>query len=205
MATSPITTVADFKAYAGISNTNQDSLIASLIPQAQLALGNFCNRAFPSQNITEYRDGAGSRRMLMVNYPITAVSSVYVDGVSIPLSTNPPVGAGYSFPPLGRAIYMQGFAFSRGIRNCVISLTAGYGDAGNLAPWPDDLVLACHMYMQTRLQERARLGIGSKALAGESITYADAGSGTNGSSQGIPAAARLILENYLNTVPENGL
>ena len=205
MATTPITTVDAFKAYAGITNTNQDALIVTMIPQAQMALGNFCNRDFASETVTEYRDGNGSRRMLMAHYPLTAVSAVYVDGVSIPLSPNPPVGAGYSFPPLGRAIYMQNYAFNMGMRNCVITLTAGYGDAGNLAPWPVDLVLACHMYIQTRLQERTRLGVGSKTLAGEAITYADAGSGTNGSSQGIPAAARLILENYINTVPENGL
>lgn len=199
--TAPVT-VADYKAYAGVSSNNQDALIGTLLVEALAAIGNFCNRSFPSAAALEFRDGTGSASLTLARYPVTEFTSLRIDGRDIPASVNG--GAGYVVPTGSRKIVLRGYRFSEGLRNVELLYTAGYGDTGNVAPWPEDLKLAIKMYVKTRIAERDRLGVGSKALAGESITIADAGSGTNGSSQGIPAAARLILENYLNTVPETG-
>lgn len=206
--TTPITTLAAIKAFAGISGTNQDAAISALMPQCLSAIGNYCNRDFTSTAEVEYRDGNDAARMLMANYPLTAVASVIIDGRSVPLSVNGT--SGYFYVPKSRNLILIGYKFTRGLRNIQIALTAGFGDASgptgsDICPWPDDLVLAYTSYLVTRLRERTRLGIGSQSLAGESVTYTDGPSGTSSGSMGIPAASRVILDNYVNTVPETGL
>jgi hypothetical protein len=206
--TTPITTLQAIKEFAGIANNNQDSIITALMPQCLMAIGNYCNREFASASETEYRDGNGASRMLMVNYPLTAVSSVTVDGVAISPSVNGTMG--YFYVPKSRNLILVGYKFTQGLRNVRVALTAGYGDASgpsgsDICPWPADLVLAYTSYLVTRLRERTRLGIGSQSLAGESVTYTDSPSGTSSGSMGIPAASRVILDNYANMVPETGL
>lgn len=205
--TTPIATLAEIKEFGSLSN-NLDSLITALMPDCLLAIGNFCNRVFESTTTTEYRDGNESARMLLANYPIAKVTRVQVDQSTIAVAANG--SNGYFFVPKGRALILTGFRFTRGLRNIQIDLTAGYGDAlgpagADICPWPADLKLAFLMYITTRVRERARLGIGSQSLAGQSVTFTDGPYGTSSGSQGIPAAARTILENYVNTVPETGL
>lgn len=203
MALAPITTVAEFKAYAGITSANQDALIASLIEPCVAAIGAYCNRPFSSASVTEYRDGNGSTRMQLAHYPITSFSSLIIDGKDIPRSVNG--GPGYVAILGSRVVMLVGYKFTASIRNVVASFVAGYGDEAGAAPWPDDLQMAAHLYMLTRIRERERIGVGSKALAGESVTFVDATSGTSGRSGGVPSAAAGILKNYANTVPETGL
>lgn len=206
MAVTPINTLADIKTFAGITDMNKDAVITSLLDPCLMAIGNFCNRTFQSQNVSEYRDGNSAARMLMANYPITQLTSLIIDGVTIPLAFG---SNGYTVIPKSRTIILTGYKFTRGLRNVQVQMTAGFGDGSgqggaDICPWPSDLKLAHAMYVVTRLNERSRLGIGSKTLAAESVTFTDGPSGTSSGSQGIPAAARVILENYMNTVPETG-
>lgn len=203
MAIAPITTVAEFKDYAGITSVNQDALIASLIEPCTAAIGAYCNRPFSSASVTEYRDGNGSTRMQLAHYPITNFGSLFIDGREIPKAVGG--GAGYVAVPGSRVLVLIGYRFTQGVRNVVASFVAGYGDEAGVAPWPDDLKMAAHLYMLTRIRERERIGVGSKALAGESVSFVDATSGTSGRSGGVPSAAAGILKNYANTVPETGL
>lgn len=196
--TTPITTVAAFKAYAGITGSNQDALIASMIDPCLKAIGNFCNRNFASRTITELRDGNNASRMMLANYPITQITSVIIDDIILSASD-------YIAPLGSRTLVLKDRKFTRGMLNVQITLLAGYGDASGVAgvdinPWPSDLVLAQHLYMLIRIRERERIGAASKSLAGESISYDDG----SGSVPGIPKAAVTILDNYLNTVPESG-
>jgi len=200
--TTPIATLADLKTFAGITGNNTDAVLTMLLTSSLAAIGAFCNRDFTSAQRTEYRDGNDATKMQTVGYPITAFSSLTIDGRIIPASVNG--GSGYIFVPNGRMLILKGYSFTQGDRNVVMNYTAGFGDAGGLAPWPEDLKMALLMYVTTRFKERDRLGIGSKSLAGESITFTDGPSGTSSSSGGIPSAARDVLFNYLNTVPESG-
>lgn len=208
MALTPIATRDDIKEFGGFTGTNLDALIDSLMGPCLTAIGNFCNRDFTAVTTTEYRDGNEASRMLLAHYPIAQITRVQIDQSIITVSTSG--SNGYFFIPRGRTVILVGNRYGRGLRNIQIDLTAGYGDGikpggGDINPWPEDLKLAYMMYITTRIKERSRLGIGSQSLAGQSISYTDGPSGTSSGSQGIPAAARTILENYVNTVPENGL
>jgi hypothetical protein len=200
---SVICTIDDVKNFAGITSTNSDVVLQMLLADSLQAIGSFCNRNFVSQPYVEYRDGNDATKILTANYPLTAVASVMVDGVLIPQQTAPGLN-GWFYIPGSRRIVLVGYKFSRGDRNVILTYTAGFGDAGNVAPWPADLQMALIMYIVTRYKERERLGVGSKSLAGESVTFTDGPSGTSSSSGGIPSAARGVLFNYMNTVPETG-
>ncbi|MBV8060598.1 MAG: hypothetical protein JO253_03620 [Alphaproteobacteria bacterium] len=216
--TTALVTLSDVKLYKGIANTDTtyDALITALIPECLAAMNSYCSRNFASQAYQEIRDGNNKQTITAVGYPITAVSSVFINGTNIaagnwnlngvPVGGNATPTNGFLFSVGSRRISLYGYQFTQGVQNVVLNYTGGYGDASgqggaDLAPWPQDLKMAICMYIWTRINERARLGIGSKSLAGESITY-DAGSGTSAQSKGIPAAAMAILDAYRNVVPE---
>lgn len=200
MAATPIATVDDLKGFMGTTTANTDALLQAILDESFEAIQSYCDRTFIEQAFTEFRDGNDAQGMQLANYPVVSLSAVLVDGRVMPSSVNglPGVFA----PPRGRRAVLVGYAFNRGNRNVVISGVAGYGGA---YPWPADLKMAVLMYATTRFKERSRLGIGSIALAGESISYTDSPSGTSSGSKGIPAAAMVILNSYKNTVPETGL
>ena len=200
-------TLADCKAYAGVSSPNADPIMQSILDASALAFASYCNKdSFFSTTYTEYRDGTGGNRMILGNTPMTAVSAVVIDGQSIPASVGN--GPGYFFPMGGRMVGLRGYVFNAGFRNVQITYTAGFNDPNNLFPLPADLIMATKMYVSYRYRERERLGISAKSLAGESVTYSGESAGGNstlGTISGMPAAAANILENYMNMVPESGV
>lgn len=204
--TLPITTVAEIKLLGGNTSSSSDPLLSSLLAQTLTAIGEFCNRTFPSNSFTEYRDGNGGTRMLMANYPLAGVSSVTINGVAVAQSTGFN-SAGWSYNVGTRSLIMRGgVRFAQGQRNVVITGVAGFGDDAGLIPWPSDLKHAVQVIVLTRFNERTTYGINSKSLAGESVNYGDSASASSSSRKnpGFPAAARVVLANYQNTVPETG-
>lgn len=200
-----MTTLAEVKAYCGVNSPNADAVIQSLLDAAAPAFAAYCNRgSFFSSEYTCYRDGTGSDRILVVNAPLTNVTEVLIDGQAIQRSVN--YGAGFDFVPGGHIVFLRGYRFTMGTRNVKMTYVAGYNDPEGKYPLPDDLALATKMYVSARYRERDKLGIGSKSLAGESVTYSDGKIGAAGSATGgMPAAAANILENYMNYIPEHGL
>jgi len=71
-STGALTTTANFKTYAGISGTTNDSLIAALIARATSAIQKHCDRDFISTTYRELHDGGG-REVFLENYPIISV------------------------------------------------------------------------------------------------------------------------------------
>lgn len=73
-----LTTRADYKAYAGISSTNQDVIIDSLIAKTSELVKNYCRRTFVDHwdsPKTEYFDG-GTKELILSEGPVVAISSV---------------------------------------------------------------------------------------------------------------------------------
>jgi len=72
-------TLAEYKAYIGISSTNQDSVINTLIPQVSALVKNICRRTF-LDFVTDFKveisKGSPSNRILLYETPILQISTV---------------------------------------------------------------------------------------------------------------------------------
>jgi hypothetical protein len=201
---SAITDLASVKSLIGKTDANSDAVFAQIIAAASTALGNYCNLNFDEHEFIEDRDGNGAGRMMLANYPIAAIHTVTINGAAVGASNGLPSGRGWRARVGSRAVMLDGGArFAEGHRNVTITGTAGYGGVN---PWPADLSYAANIWVAARYAERQRYGgVSSKSLAGESIGYTQPDPATGSASTGIPAAAKLILQNYMNTVPESGL
>jgi hypothetical protein len=74
--TGALTTTALFKSYAGITHTDDDTLIGYLISRATDAIEKYCDRTLRSASYRQRYDGKGYKELLLDEYPVTAVTSL---------------------------------------------------------------------------------------------------------------------------------
>src|SRR5579875_58763 len=187
MATGDLTTLANVKAYLSppLTTTAADALLSRLITAASRFIESWLNRTIASAAYTDTRNGTGGTRLFLRNRPVTAVSSLTIDGVSIPPSDPPPTGAGYLFDDA--CVYLVGGAtFAKGAQNIVVSYTAGY------AATPPEIEQACIALVALRYKERDRIGQASKNLGGEVVSF---------QQKDMPADVQTLLDQYRGVVP----
>jgi hypothetical protein len=121
-------------------------------------------RSLASDDYTETYNGLGSRRMSLRNFPVTDVTSLQVDGITIPQAPGPGQ-AGYFFDRY--SLYLNGYAFSKDVQNVIVTYTGG-AEAGD---W--ELVMAeqvCLELLSLAYRGKEFIGQRTKALAGESVS-----------------------------------
>ncbi|HVI52917.1 MAG TPA: head-tail connector protein [Candidatus Sulfotelmatobacter sp.] len=186
MTTADLTSLDRAKAWLGLTDPDQtedDLLLSWLITAASAFIASWCGRDFASQGYIETRDGTGNVRMPFANSPVTAVASLLIDNRPIP--PGDPVSApGYYFTP--SMLMLNGFSFSRGLGNVVITYTAG------LPGIPPDLEQACIELVGLRFREKDRIGLTSKGLAGESTGFQQAD---------MPASVQTVLQFHKRILP----
>lgn len=157
-----LTTLAKVKQFGQIESFEDDLLLVRMIDAASAAIEQYCSRQFESQSYSEVLDGTGQRKMTLRNVPVTAVASVAVNGRAIP--ARPAVTAqGFTFDQYG--VRLVGYTFEAGASNVEITYTAGF------AAVPADVDMACCEMVALRYKMLDRLGVSSKTLAGESISF----------------------------------
>lgn len=187
MALGDLTTLADLKSYLSppLTTTADDALLTRLITAASQFIQTWLNRTIASASYTDTRNGTGGARLFLRNRPVTAVSSLTVDGVAIAPSDPPPLGAGYLFDD--SAIYLVGGqCFTRGAQNVVVEYTAGFPAT------PPEIEQACIALVVLRYKERDRIGQASKNLGGETVSF---------QQKDMPADVATLLDQYRNVVP----
>jgi hypothetical protein len=177
-AAGDLTTVADVQEFLSLPVGQDAGLLQTLISNASTLIHGELNRYILQMPYTETRNGRGTYAMQTDGYPITAVSSVTIDGVSVPAATSATASGYVAGTGL---IYLRGYTFSRGVQNVVLSYTAG------LTAVPGDLAQACVEIVATKYNRRRDLHVSGKTLGGETISYTMAD---------IPASAKLALANY---------
>jgi len=75
-STGALTSTANFKSYAGITSTDDDTLIGHLISRATSAIERYCDKTLRSTTYREYYDGSGDTELVLKQYPISAVTMV---------------------------------------------------------------------------------------------------------------------------------
>jgi hypothetical protein len=180
---SDLTTLANVKAWLAITQNGDDALIARLVTSYSAYIQQWMNRTIASQSYTEKRNGHGGYALALVNYPVTAVSSLLIDNNAIPLAANS-TQSGYMFDD--KFIYLNGYRFTPGRQNVQVAYTAGY------AQTPPELEQAVIELIALRYKERDRIGHSSKAIGGETVSFI---------IKDLPDSVRTILENYKKVVP----
>ena len=177
MTASPydLTDLATLKSYIN-TGSSDDTLLQRLLTAASYAIESYLSRDIVSKNYTRIFDGSGGRSIVLPDYPITAVSSVTIDGQTIPAAGSV-TGSGYYFND--NMIILNGYTFTKNWGNVTIAYTAGYTSI------PPDIVQACCGTVQYWLNDRQRGGETSRTMGGQTINY---------SQKDMPAWVKTILD-----------
>jgi uncharacterized phiE125 gp8 family phage protein len=172
------TTISDVKAYLGITSATDDALLTRLIAAASQWIRSNLNRDITSQAYTDKLDGTGTSRVILSQFPVTAVTSVTVDGTDQAASN-------IAFRDATVAL-TDGTKFTKGFANVVVTYTAGY------ATTPGDIAQACIELVAWRYKEKDRIGHASKTIAGEVVAF---------QTQDVPNDVKTLLNNWRKVVP----
>ena len=148
MAPGDLITLPQALAWLGQTNDNL-GIVSMLISSCSTSIQNWIGYQLASQNYTKTFNGIGGHRMSIPDRPVTAVSSVTVDGITIPPAVVPTT-PGYLFDTKYLYVTKAGnwsngqFStdqFVRGVQNVTVSYTAGF------AQIPADIQNACMMWV----------------------------------------------------------
>ncbi len=180
-----LTTLAAVKEWLQIPSTvtKFDALLQRLILAASDAIEAYCNVSFSPQAYDETRNGHGGCQIVPSRSPIISVQTLQVDWQTVPPS--PGNGQpGYVYDDV--TVTLFGRVFTRAKANVRLAYTAGY------ATVPNDVAQACVETVGLRFKEMDRIGIVSKTLATEVISF---------SQRDFSSAATTALNNRRNVVP----
>lgn len=186
MAAGDLTTLANVKAYSpGLETTRQgtddtfDALLARLITAVSDQFRAEAGTDPVLATYTETRNGHGRNAMTLNHGPVVAVTSVKVDGTTIPAR---PSVSGDGWVLDGDRVLLVGSVFTDGTGNVEFTYSAGY------ATIPGDLEQAVIKMVCLQFQDRKRIGVASSSIAGESTSFNSDGS--------VLAYWRSVVESY---------
>lgn len=135
MAATDLATLQDVKAWLGLTATSSDTVLSGLISAVSGTILGYINRVLVPHTLTELRDGTGTARMLLHDWPVLSISSLILDGSPLALNATPQNGGGgfvfdapSPYPPgtMANVTLLGGARFSRGVANVLVSYLAGY-------------------------------------------------------------------------------
>lgn len=172
-----LTTLVNAKAWLGLTDTTDDTLLTRLVSAVSAAAESRMGRSIALHAYTVTLNGSGKCVLAFPDRPVATVTSVTVDGVAIPPSSGPGA-AGYQFDQ--SFLYLVGYEFTRGRQNVVLQYNAG------LSSTPLDLEQAVLDIIAFKYKERDRIGQSSKILAGETIGF----------FRDVPPDALRVIDDY---------
>jgi uncharacterized phiE125 gp8 family phage protein len=183
MTATDLTSLGAVKSWLGITTGTDDAVLARLISAASGFIQSGLNRQLGQAAYTEIRNGPGGNRLVFANPPVTAVTSLEIDGETIPAAGD---GDAPGYLVDERLLYLRSYSFTEGIRNVTIRYIAGF------AVIPPELEHACVELVALRYRERDRTGYASRSLQGESAAFA---------LKDLPPGVETVLNKYRKVVP----
>ena len=177
-----LTTLATVKQALRLASTTDDTLISRMITTASETMLSWLNRPILSAPFTDTFDGNGGSKLVLPNYPVTAIASVTVDGQSIP----PSVSLSQGFLFTSTLLLLRGYTLNQGMQNVQVSYTAGYAVA------PPPLAQACIELVSHKYRELERIGQISKAIGGETVSFL---------VTDFPPSVKSVLTNFMKVTP----
>ncbi len=182
--------LAETKEFMGISGSSDDDLLTSLINYCFSALEDYLGRQIKSRTYTEERyDGDGTDTLIVYQYPITAISSIY-DDPSLGFNSDTLIDSDdYLIDDQDRypgRIRLAGedalsLSFAKGKTNIKITYTAGY------VTIPNTLKFGLLTYITSAYNKRKGHGTVVQSLGGQSVTW---------ERMGIPREVKDIINDY---------
>lgn len=182
MATGDLTTLAKVRTHLDIETafTTDDTLLTQLVTTCSTWFKNqLGGRDIYSASYTEYFSGCGQRVLFPRQWPITAVSSLVIDGETIVVRPTWD-GDGYVIVDEHK-LELVGYTAGHGTNNVTLAYTAGY------ASIPGDIDQAVIEVVAWRYRERKRIGQVSANVGGESITF---------SQYAAPLSVQAVIDVY---------
>jgi len=133
MAQGDLISLPQLKAHLGIQSSADDVLLAGLISQISRAICTYLNRPFVwPRDVVDVFDGNGRDRIQLRHWPVVAVTSVSIDGRTVPQAATE-MAAGWLIETGGdeppgalQKMMLRWQVFSRGWQNVSIAYRAGY-------------------------------------------------------------------------------
>lgn len=188
-----LTTLANALQWLGQSSDPQD-LVARLITATSMQVQRFIGYNVMQASYTRTFNGEGLPKLFVPDIPLVEVSSLTINGVSIPVGVS--VGGtqqpGYYFD--NDCIALIGYRFCKGFQNITATYTAGY------ATVPYDLEQAVLTWMKASWANFNIPGVGADATsvaAGDfSINFGGKGGSTDASLVPMPSSVFAVLSIY---------
>lgn len=179
-------TVADVKAFLGLAdvNTARDALLATLASAASVAIATEVGGGLLADDVTDDVTGGPGTTLLLRHRPVQCVYAVTIDGVRVPEARS--AASGWRLDAAIGQLQLLGRTWASAPLGVHVEYRAGFEDV------PVDLKQVAIEEAATAFRERDRLGVQSKTLAGETVTYRD---------QAFSARSRRVLEQYKLRVP----
>lgn len=188
-----LVSLADAKLHLGIGalDVTQDARVEMLVNTASQMVSDHTDRKLTYQSYDVRRDGRRADRLVLPEWPVVAITSVWDDAGwdFLPQSVIDPTEYGVEEESV--LVLRGGRKFARGNRNVRVTYTAGYrtltGNTGE--PIPSTISYACLMIVDwlDSLKADRRLGVSSKSKNGESISFTDA----------LPPQIAIMLEEFV--------
>ena len=187
-----ITTTAAVKAYAGISGSDDDALLTSLIAACEKAAESLSlGRLVAAANFTDQYDGTGRDTLVLKRRPVNTVTEIKFDddwgfGADIEaLETS-------KFRLDNGIVHLRCLVFPVGTGNVRVKGNAGY------ATWPADVEQAANVVVADWYARAKRLAVGleQNELAGGSTGDRSHSYQKETTEWGVPIYAKAIFERY---------
>lgn len=187
-----LTTLAKAKSHLKILDGSQDTVLETLINAASSIIEQYVDRKLQTQTHTEYQDGRRQNRILLKQYPVTAVSQVRVDQTSDFTDATTQLASTDFYIEDENLIVLSPNGsrgiFPNGTRNIKVIYTAGVHDQQNMVPVaaPSDIEYACLLTTEWlyRFRSREDIGRSQKTKGDENSTV----------SQDLPQIVRTLLD-----------
>lgn len=188
-----LTDVSNALAWVG-ETSDDDDIVARLVTAVSTAIQKFLGYQVASAAYDRKFNGRGGRILMLPDRPLTAVSGLTIDGITVPLSTSAFM-PGYVFDD--KSIYLRGwYEFCRGAQNVEAQYTAGYAEV------PGDIEQACLDWVKINYDNLDTLPGITKLKAGDSeIDYGEAFAKIGSTTIPIPAVVATVLLPYRRVTP----
>lgn len=195
-----LTSLANAMQWLGVKQ-DDDGKVARLIAVISAQIQNFLSYQVAQATYTRTFNGQGSRSFYVPDLPLVSVSSVIVNGASIPKGSMSGGGQSAGFYNDPNAVHLIGYIFARGVQNVQMTYTAGY------AVIPDDIEQACLDWIKM-LYSSSSMPFGSNVIrvqAGDtSFDFGGNGSVTDTKKIPMPQSIYFALQPYQRVTQISG-